>query len=142
MKPESAAFFAKSQAFLVKARGMLASQWPDEAGRAAYFAGLHAARAFIFERSGEITKSHRRVQGEFGRLTKDDPRFDPDLRAFLGRAFNLKVLADYETGPDSEVSADRVREEIAMAARLVECVSGVIATDGDTPCAPEVPPKP
>jgi hypothetical protein len=64
--------------------------WPDETGRAAYLAGLHAARAFIFETTGEVTKSHRRAQNEFRRLVKDDPRVDMELRAFLGRTFNLK----------------------------------------------------
>ncbi len=36
---------------------MLVGLFPDEAGRAAYLAGLHAARAFIFESTGEVTKS-------------------------------------------------------------------------------------
>jgi len=31
---------------------------------------------------------------------------DIDLRAFLGRTFNLEAIADYETGPGSEVSAE------------------------------------
>ena len=63
---------------------MLAN-WPDEAGRAAYLAGLHAAQALIVERTGKVTKTHRGVQHELGRLTKDEPRFDMELRAFLGR---------------------------------------------------------
>jgi hypothetical protein len=62
VKPESAAFLEKSREFLIKAQGMLDNQWPDEAGRAAYLAGLHAAQALIFEASGEVTKSHKRVQ--------------------------------------------------------------------------------
>jgi uncharacterized protein (UPF0332 family) len=98
MKPESAAFMEKSREFLVKAQGMFDNHWPDETGRAAYLAGLHAAQAFIFETSREIAKSHKRVQSEFGRLTKGDPRFDMELRAFLGRTYNLKAIADYETG--------------------------------------------
>ena len=89
MKPETAAFLQKSREFLDKAQAMLAIDWPDEAGRAAYLAGLHAARAFLFERSGEIAKSHKRARAEFGRLIKDDSRFDPELRAFLGRTYDL-----------------------------------------------------
>ena len=34
---------------------------PDEAGRAAYLAGLHAAKAFIFESTGKAIKSHKGV---------------------------------------------------------------------------------
>jgi hypothetical protein len=41
VKPEAAAFLDKAREFLEKAEDMLADDWPDEAGRAAYLAGLH-----------------------------------------------------------------------------------------------------
>lgn len=118
MKPETAAFLAKARECLAKADGMLAN-WPDEAGRAAYLAGLHAAQALIVESTGKSVRSHRGVQRELGRLTKDEPRFDVELRAFLGRAYNLKTIADYETGPDSEVSPERATEAIETGKRFV-----------------------
>lgn len=93
MKPETAAFLDKAREFLAKADGMLAN-WPDEAGRAAYLAGLHAAQALIVESTGKTVKSHRGVQRELGRLTKDEPRFDMELRAFLGRAYNAGHFYD------------------------------------------------
>jgi hypothetical protein len=40
---------------------------------------------------------------------KDQQRFDADLRAFLGRAYNLKAIADYETGPGSFVTPRQAR---------------------------------
>jgi len=47
VKPQTAKFLEKSRAFLAKAQDLLdAHHWPDEAGRAAYLAGLHAAQAF------------------------------------------------------------------------------------------------
>jgi len=53
MKPETAAFLAKSHECLAKADGRLA-QWPDEAGRAAISRGctqateaMAAARSFV-----------------------------------------------------------------------------------------------
>jgi hypothetical protein len=50
VKPQTAAFLAKSREFLDKANDLFgAHHWPDEAGRAAYLAGLHAAQALIFE---------------------------------------------------------------------------------------------
>lgn len=101
MKPEAAAFFNKAREFLKKAEDMLIDDWPDEAGRAAYLAGLHAAQALIVERTGNVIRRHRGVQRELGRLTKDEPHFDQELRSFLGRAYNLKAIADYETGPSS-----------------------------------------
>jgi uncharacterized protein (UPF0332 family) len=91
----------------VSAEGARAPQldvmhYPDDAGRASYFAGLHAARALIFERAGAVIKRHRGVQRELGRLTKDEPSFDNELRAFLGRTYSLKAIADYGTDLGSE----------------------------------------
>jgi uncharacterized protein (UPF0332 family) len=132
----------KSREFIAKAQDLLdANHWPDEAGRAAYLAGLHAAQALIFETTGKVIKRHKGVQREFGRLAKDDPRFDMELRAFLGRAYNLKAIADYETGPGSQVSAERAREAIQTACRFVECVAGLLPANGRTPRPPETEPK-
>ncbi len=131
MKPETTAFLRKSREFLVKAQDLLdAHRWPDEAGRAAYLAGLHAAKALIFEITGEMTRSHKRVQKEFSRLTKDNRRFDTELRAFLGRTYNLKAIADYDTGPGSRVSVKSAREAIQTAAQLLECVTDAVPPNG------------
>jgi hypothetical protein len=59
VKAQSAAFLAKSREFLDKAHDLFgAHHWPDEAGRAAYLAGLHAAQALIFETTGQLRKRH------------------------------------------------------------------------------------
>ena len=93
MKPQSAEFLEKSRQFLAKAQDLLdAHRWPDEAGRAAYLAGFHAAQAFIFESTGKSAKRHGGVQRQFAGFVKDDPRFDVELRAFLPRAYNLKAI--------------------------------------------------
>lgn len=113
----------------------------EDAGRTAYLAGLHAAQAFIFESTGKAITSHRGVQRELGRLTRDEPRFDPELRAFLGRAYSLKAIADYEIGPGSKVSAERAREAIQTARRFVECITILIPPNGHSPRAPEPPPS-
>ncbi len=66
MKPQTAAFLAKSREFLNKANDLFgAHHWPDEAGRAAYLAGLHAAQALIYATTGHTRKRHSTVQGEF-----------------------------------------------------------------------------
>ena len=103
MTPEASLFLQKAQKHLEHASIMLGVGLNDDAGRAAYLAGFHAAQAFIFEQIGKAFKSHNGVQTEFLRLTKDDPRFTSDLRTFLSHAYNLKAIADYETGPGSEV---------------------------------------
>lgn len=127
MTPEAAAFLDKAREFLLKAEDMLADDWPDEAGRAAYLAGLHAAHAVIVERTGRIIKRHRGVRNALWRLVKDEPPFDPELQAFLGRAYNLKAIADYETGADADVPPELARASIDTARRFVEAVAAILA---------------
>jgi uncharacterized protein (UPF0332 family) len=105
---------------------MLGVRLNEDAGRAAYLAGSHAAQAFIFESVGKMFKTHKGVQTEFLCLTKDDPRFKHGLRIFLAQAYNLKSIADYEEGPDSEVSAERAVAAIETAARFIDCIAGLI----------------
>jgi uncharacterized protein (UPF0332 family) len=127
VKPQTAAFLAKSREFLDKAQDLFgAHHWPDEAGRAAYLAGLHAAQALIFETTGQLRKRHSTVQGEFARLVKDDPRIDVELRAFLPRTYNLKAIADYQTGPGSQVTVEQAQEAIKTAERFVDVITGLL----------------
>jgi uncharacterized protein (UPF0332 family) len=128
MKSETAAFLRKSREFLAKARNQLdLMHYADEAGRAAYLAGLHAAQALIFERTGKVIRRHRGVQNELRRLTKDEPRFDLELHAFLGRTYNLKAIADYETGPGAEVTVDQAEQAIETARRLIAGIEEPLA---------------
>ena len=139
MKAQTSAFLDKSRELLDRADTMLRVSLNEDAGRAAYLAAMHAAQALLFERSGKASKRHAGVQREFARLVKDDPRFDEGLRAFLFDAYNLKAIADYQTGPGSHVSPDTARQAIQMAHRFVECVIGLIAANGLAPPAPEKP---
>jgi uncharacterized protein (UPF0332 family) len=119
MTPETAQFLAKAQKLLQEAEAMLSIRLNDAAGRSAYLAGFHAAQAFISEKTGRTVKTHKGVHTEFQRLTKDDPTFVPDLRVFLSHAYNLKAIADYETGPGSGVSAEQAAQALAQAKRFV-----------------------
>jgi uncharacterized protein (UPF0332 family) len=66
MKPETAAFLRKSREFLAKAQELLdAHHWPDEAGRAAYLAGFHAAQAVLFESTSKVFKTHKACKRSF-----------------------------------------------------------------------------
>jgi uncharacterized protein (UPF0332 family) len=67
MKSETAAFLRKANEFLAKARNQLdVLHYSDEAGRAAYLAGLHAAQALIFERTSNVIKRHRAYRTSSG----------------------------------------------------------------------------
>jgi uncharacterized protein (UPF0332 family) len=94
-------------------------RWPDEAGREAYLAGLHAAQVPNVETTGKVRKRHRGVQSELARLTKDMPDFDITQRGFLGFTYNLKAIADYETGSGSKVSLELATDAIETARRFV-----------------------
>ncbi len=130
MTPETAFFLEKSRELLERADAMLRVGLNEDAGRTAYLAGFHAAQAFIFETTGRVFKKHSTVQGEFGRLVKDDPRFDIALRSFLPRAYDLKTIADYETGPGSHVPAESARDAIQTARRFVDNVADMLPTNG------------
>ncbi len=107
----------------------------DAAGRTAYIAGYHAAQAFLFERLGKAFKSHNGVQTEFLRLTKDDARVDAELRLFLSRTYNLKAIADYETGPGAGVSQERATAAVENGKKFVAHVGAFLtaATPPKTP---------
>jgi uncharacterized protein (UPF0332 family) len=127
--PEAERFLDKARDLLVQAAIMLDASLNDAAGRTAYLAGFHAAQAFVFEHIGQARKTHNGVKTEFLRLTRDDPRFDPPLRAFLPRAYNLKAIADYETGPGSKVSAERAAATIEAGKRFVAQIVKLLVGD-------------
>ena len=129
MKPESAEFIAKARTFLVRAPALAAQGFFDDAGRAAHLAGFHAARAFIFEKAGRTPKTHSGVQSEFARLARQAQPVDPELRAFLGRTYNLKSVADYETGPQSFVTEAQTAEAIEAALRFVAVLEALTNTN-------------
>jgi uncharacterized protein (UPF0332 family) len=49
------------------------------------------------------------------------------LRAFLGRTYNLKAIADYEIGPGSEVTVEQTEQAIDTARRFVACIEELLA---------------
>jgi uncharacterized protein (UPF0332 family) len=125
--PETAEHLGKAREYLTKARALLdVMHYHDEAGRAAYLAGFHAAQALISERTGKIARTHEGVNSQFNLLTKGDLRIDTELRRFLTQSYNLKAVADYETGPDSIIPIERVETAIATSLRFVECVSEIL----------------
>jgi uncharacterized protein (UPF0332 family) len=119
LTPEAAQFLEKARKLLLQADAMLGIELTEAAGRTAYLAGFHAAQAFIFAHTGRTAKTHSGVQTEFLRLTRNDPSIDPGLRGFLSQTYNLKAIADYETGPGAEVSHERAAAALAAAQRFV-----------------------
>ena len=127
MRPETADYLAKAREDIVNARDWLdAVHRGSEAARVAYLAAFHAAQALIFERTGKIAKTHRGVRSAFAQLTKDDARFDQDLRQLLGRGYQRKEIADYGVGPQPSMSEIEAREMIDTAVRFIDCIASMI----------------
>lgn len=127
MTPEAKEHLDKAREYLVKARAMLEiMHYSDEAARAAYLAGFHAAQALISERTGRIAKSHSGLRSLFARLAKDDLRIDRAATRFLGRAYRFKEIADYGTGPQAVLTTSDAQEAIDGAARFIDDIAGIL----------------
>ena len=122
MKPEAERFLQNAADHIERGQAMIAARLNDDAGRAAYLAAFHAAQAIIFERTGKVYKSHKGVNIEFLRLTKNDPHFSPEQRGFLSRAYNFKAVADYDTGPIAEISSQEAVNAVEAARKFVATV--------------------
>ncbi len=66
------------------------------------------------------------VHAEFLRLTRDDGRLAPELRIFLSRSYNLKSIADCETGPIS-VTPERASAALETGRRFVARIGEMLA---------------
>lgn len=121
MTPEAERYLEKAQKCVLNARTSLSVDLTNDAGRSAYLAAFHATQALVFERTGRVVKTHKGVHSEFARLVKEDFQLDDDLPRFLQRTYNLKAVADYETGPD-EITPERAVTAIEGAASFVDAI--------------------
>ena len=126
MTPEANGHFDKARQCLIRARTILAAGVGEDAGRNAYLAGFHAAQALIAERTGKDAKTHKGVHAQFARLTRNEPRLDLELRQFLPQAYDLKSIADYGIGPDTDVPLDRAAAAIDNAKQFVNWVTELL----------------
>jgi uncharacterized protein (UPF0332 family) len=132
--PEAQGSLEKADQCLSTARTELTINLSSEAGRNAYLAVFHAARAFIFDRTGKVVKRHEGVHREFTRLAKDEPGIDKALPPFLSQAYNMKAIADYDTTPGSFISPGHATAAIETATRFVESIRRVLTpSSGPTP---------
>ncbi len=84
---------------------------------------FHAAQALIFERTGKSAKSHRGVAGQFVQLAGE---FDKDLRSVLAKSYDLKAVADYETGEASDVPIERAHDALDTAEKFLSAIKGML----------------
>jgi len=127
MTPETTRFLEKANRLLAEADAMLKIGFNEAAGRTADLPAFHGAQAVISEKTGRTVKTHEGVHTEFQRLTKDDQNLPSKLRGFLSYAYNLKAIADYETGPGAEVSAEQASRALEQANRFVAYITILLA---------------
>lgn len=126
MTPEAARFLDKARQCLADAV-VYQPLVPRIAGREAYLAAFHAAEALLYERTGKVAKTHRGLRAQFARIAKDEPRIDQSLSEFLGRAYELKSLADYGTGAEASIPFATAKAAVETAARFVGCIASLIS---------------
>ena len=128
MTPEAIAYLEKARKCLSNAHASLGIGLSNDAGRSAYLAAFHTSQALIFERTGKAAKTHQGVQSELHRLALNEPRIDKAFPPFLTQAYNLKAVADYETGANSEIPSERSAAAIETASRFLECIAELLST--------------
>ena len=124
MTPEAKEHFDKARQCLTRARTILAAGVGEDASRNAYLAAFHAAQALIAERTGKDAKTHKGVHAQLARLTRNEPRLGLELRQFL--AHDIKSIADYGLGPDTDVPLDRAGAAIDTAEQFVDRVTELL----------------
>lgn len=127
MTPEGAEHLDKARQCLGRARAILAAGVGEDAGRNAYLAAFHAAQALITERIGKPAKTHRGVHAQFARLTRNEASLGRELRQFLAQAYDIKSVADYGLGPDTDVPLDRAAAAIDTAEQFVNRIAEILA---------------
>ena len=128
MTPEAASYLAKARQCLSNARISLTHNLNNDAGRGAYLAAFHTSQAYIFEITKKAAKTHQEVQSEMHRLALQEPRIDKTFPPFLTQAYNLKAVADYETGADSDIPPERALRALDIAERFLKCIGDILAS--------------
>jgi uncharacterized protein (UPF0332 family) len=126
LTPEAEAMMETAQKHLEEGHSILTIRLWGQVGRSGYMAALTAARAYIFETTGQVVKTHRGTHNTFYRLIAGDSRFDSELRRFLSMAYGLKDVAGYGIGPDRAVPEERAREALDTATRFVAHVAEIL----------------
>ena len=131
MKPEAAAYLDKARESLDEARKIYEIGLASVAARSAYYAGFHAAEAFIISRTGKIARSHGGVRSEFFRLAKDTQQVDQGFTTFLAQAYKYKEIGDYAVGTGAIITLSTADDAIKTAARLIDCIAEILGHEPD-----------
>ena len=135
MKQQTADLLAAAEKSLAQAHGVQGISYPDQAARLAYYAMFHSAQALIFERTDQISKTHKGVRSLFHKVALSEAAINPELSRDLTNTYRFKQAADYETGSAATVTTQEGANAIGKAETFVTIIRNLLSTqpDGQTP---------
>ena len=83
-------------------------------------------QAFISERTGKSVKTHKGCARRTVSADQRQPPFRSRAAVLSSRNYDFKAIADYEIGPEAEVSADRANLAVLQAKRFVAHFESVL----------------
>lgn len=127
MSPESINYLDVAERQLAQAERALEARLFEFATREAYLTALSAARAIIFERTGNVPKTHSGARSQLTRLKREGLVLDPQFLSFLATGFEVKSDLDY--GPVTPVEREAAERAVATARHFVTAARTVLARD-------------
>ena len=124
MSPESIDYIGTAELILSEAQELLEEGHNAVAAREAYLASLSAARAIIFEKTGDAPKTHSGTRAMLAKLIHDGLALDTKLLKFLADGFEMKNDSDYGSRtplPDDEAerALETAQDFLAAAKRIL-----------------------
>lgn len=129
MQPETRVYLESAERSLTEARGILKAGFDAIAAREAYMAVLESARAYVFEKTRKISKTHSGTNTLFLELVRDQAEFEAAEKAMVGDLLEIKLDVDY--GHRSKVGRADVRQIIAHAERFVAKIARLLRPDNE-----------
>lgn len=100
-------------------QGALGDRVEQRRGAQCLFRRFSFGTGVHLQSNGEVTKTHSGARSEFARLALEEPLLDRSMTSFLARAYALKEVADYKTGPDSMIPSERSSAALEAAEQFV-----------------------
>jgi uncharacterized protein (UPF0332 family) len=117
VSPESVDYLGTAERILREAQVLLRESHNELASREAYLAALNAARAVIFELTGDAPKTHSGTRALLSKLVHEGLPLDSECMRFLATGFDQKTDVDY--GPRTPLSDEAAQSSLETAERFL-----------------------
>ncbi|HEY3777059.1 MAG TPA: HEPN domain-containing protein [Rhizomicrobium sp.] len=110
---------------ILQARRALNADLYEFAARESYLAALSAARAIIFEKTGNAPKTHSGARSELARLRYEGLEVGETFLSYLATGFEMKSDLDY--GPVTPVQRQEAEQAFATAHSCVAAAKAILS---------------